>query len=297
MNNSGDSAEQIVRMSLEGVEIAAKITGSAAKNIAAMLYSILKNKDKNKIKGRARLTSMLKSGKELKVFTVSEKNLKQFMTQAKKYGVVYCALRNKKANKDGLVDVLVRAEDASKINRIVERFKLSAVDTATIKNEIEKTKGNKAAETAEISETAAPEAVNDDALLDELLAKPDPKETQPPEKAMPTKSKDDILLDDVMGKPQQKEQSAPQNPQTAKTEKSPPSEPTLKKQGKTAEGTTKSDKPSVLGELKAIKTEQKEKAEMPAQDKAISNKPTPSKTPEHKQPTTRKKNKNKSKGR
>ncbi len=31
MNNSGDAAEQIVRMSLEGVEIAAKITGTAAK--------------------------------------------------------------------------------------------------------------------------------------------------------------------------------------------------------------------------------------------------------------------------
>lgn len=95
MNSSGDAAEQIVRMSLEGIEVAAKITGSGAKNIAAMLYTILKNKDKNKIKGRQRLTAMLKSGKELKVFTVSEENLKQFTVEAKRYGVVYCALRGK----------------------------------------------------------------------------------------------------------------------------------------------------------------------------------------------------------
>lgn len=123
MNTSGDAAEQIVRLSLEGTEVALKLTGSAAKNIAAMIYAVLKNRDKNKTKGRQRLTAMLKSGKELKVFTVSEEHLKQFATEAKRYGVVYCALRGKGESADGMVDVMVRAEDASKINRIVERFK------------------------------------------------------------------------------------------------------------------------------------------------------------------------------
>ena len=36
MNNSGDAAEQIVRMSLEGTEVALRLTGSAAKNIAGI---------------------------------------------------------------------------------------------------------------------------------------------------------------------------------------------------------------------------------------------------------------------
>ena len=48
MNTSGDAAEQIVRLSLEGTEVALKLTGSAAKNIAAMIYAVLKNRDKNK---------------------------------------------------------------------------------------------------------------------------------------------------------------------------------------------------------------------------------------------------------
>ena len=48
MYNSGDAAEQIVRISLEGTEVALKLTGSAAKNIAAMIYTVLKNRDKNK---------------------------------------------------------------------------------------------------------------------------------------------------------------------------------------------------------------------------------------------------------
>ena len=46
MYNSGDAAEQIVRISLEGTEVALKLTGSAAKNIAAMIYAVLKNRDK-----------------------------------------------------------------------------------------------------------------------------------------------------------------------------------------------------------------------------------------------------------
>ena len=145
MYNSGDAAEQIVRISLEGTEVALKLTGSAAKNIAAMIYTVLKNRDKNKTKGRQRLTAMLKSGKELKVFTVSEEHLKQFAAEAKRYGVVYCALRGKEKSADGMVDIMVRAEDASKINRIVERFKLAAVDTVSIKRDIEKSKAEKTA--------------------------------------------------------------------------------------------------------------------------------------------------------
>lgn len=77
MTNSGDAAEQIVRMSLEGTEVALKLSGSAAKNIAAALYTIAKNADRNKTKGHQRLSAMLKSGKELKVFTISEEHLKR----------------------------------------------------------------------------------------------------------------------------------------------------------------------------------------------------------------------------
>lgn len=37
MTNSGDAAEQVVRLSVEGFEVAARLTGSAAKNIAILL--------------------------------------------------------------------------------------------------------------------------------------------------------------------------------------------------------------------------------------------------------------------
>ena len=270
MNTGGEAAEQIVRMSLEGFEVAAKITGAGAKNIAILLYSILK--EEKKTKGKARLTSMLRSGKELKVFTVKNADLKKFTQEAKKYGVLYCVLADRK-NKDpnAEVDVIARAEDASKISRIVERFDLASVDTASIVTEAEKSRDAKGR-----------------------------KDGQPePEIGVEEKAEKDKLLDALMGKPVQKEENAP-NPSVAKTEKSPLSEPTLKQQRKSAEGATmtKAEKPSVREELRKIKEGRKEQETdvSPAKEKSSDRaKKLPAGKTEHKQPQKRKR-KQKSKG-
>ena len=176
MNTGGEAAEQVVRMSLNGVEVAAKITGEGAKQLAILLYTILKEQDKTK--GAARLSSMLRSGKELKVFTVKQSELKTFSKEAKRYGVLYCALKGIKKNPDGLVDIMVRAEDAPKINRIVERFELATVDKASIKQEILKDrekksigKSSKEATTGELTseKLTQEESKKAEDLLDELL--------------------------------------------------------------------------------------------------------------------------------
>lgn len=265
MNNSGDAAEQVVRLSLEGTEVTLRLAGSAAKNIAAALYAVFKNRDKNKIKGKQRLTAMLKSGKELKVFTISEEHLVQFAKEAKRYGVVYCALRGKEKSADGIVDVMVRAEDASKINRIVERFHLATVDTASIKHDIEQTRAEKG---------TAPTA---------------------PEQSQPVKSEEDRLLDDMLGAPVQKEE--PLNPTAAKTEKSPPSAPTSEMPSRAAEGTAKKaeERPSVRQELREIKAaRQAETATAPkAPETEKSARKSMQKTNQHKQPKHKKKKKTK----
>lgn len=263
MNTSGEAAEQIVRMSLEGFEVAARITGAGAKNIAILLYSILK--EEKKTKGKARLTNMLRSGKELKVFTVKNGDLKKFTQEAKKYGVLYCVLADRK-NKDpnAEVDVIARAEDASKISRIAERFKLASESTASIVTETEKSK--------------------------------DTKDGQPePDIGVQEKAEKDKLLDALMGAPVQKEEHAPENPSVAKTEKSPQSEPILEQPKKSAEGATMTkEKPSVREELRKIKESRKEQeAEAsPSLDRSSASdrakKPSAGKT-EHKQPPRRKK--------
>lgn len=279
MNTGGEAAEQIVRMSLEGFEVAAKITGAGAKNIAILLYSILK--EEQKTKGKARLTNMLRSGKELKVFTVKSGDLKKFTQEAKKYGVLYCVLADR-GNKDpnAEVDVIARAEDASKISRIVERFNLASVDAASIVTKAEKSKGTKTK--PKDAKTAGE------------------KDGQPePDIGMQEKAEKDRLMDALMGKPVQKEENAP-NPSLAKTEKSPLSEPTSEQQRKSAEGATmtKAEKPSVREELRKIKESRKgqETDVSPAKEKSSgrAKKPPAGKT-EHKQPQKRKR-KPKSKG-
>lgn len=140
MNTSGEAADQVVRMSLEVGEAALKISGEGAKQLAVLLYAVLQDQSKSmaKSKGKTRLESLVRTGKPLKVFSVKESDLKKFAKEAKRYGILYCAIRNPKENKDGMVDIMVKEEDAPRINRIVERFKLSAVEEkAKVETEVE----------------------------------------------------------------------------------------------------------------------------------------------------------------
>lgn len=82
---------------------------------------------------------------------------------------------------------IARAEDASKIQRIFDRFELGKVDKASIVAEAERS-------VAEREELA---------------------------NEVPTKSKGERIVEEAMGKPTQKDGSSNENPQVAKTDKSP----------------------------------------------------------------------------
>ncbi len=249
MSSGADAADQIVNMSLRGIEVLAKIGGAGAKNLAVYLYAILKGQKKTK--GKARLEGLLRSGKELKVFAVKNEDLQKFTQEAKRYGVLYCALRDKKSI-DGMCDIMVRVEDASKINRIVERFKLATVDTATIKSEIQKTKSEKQAEKAP-SEKGTPAEKSADDFLDELMSKPDKPEPESPQNDNP-------------------------NPTMATAEKTRPSEPIYGRNVKSEEGTTiEPERRSVRQELKEIRESRKGKAankREPARNRSRTNQQT-----------------------
>ena len=74
MNTSAEAADQVVRMSLNGAEAALKITGSGAKEVAKLLFKALKDlsKQSKKTKGQMRLSNLVKSGKKLDIYQVSE---------------------------------------------------------------------------------------------------------------------------------------------------------------------------------------------------------------------------------
>ena len=219
--NSADTADQMMKMTLEGIQVAAEIGlkagGTAAKSLAVTLYAIIT--DNKKIKGKTNLDNLLKSNKELKVFAIHHSDLKKFCEEAKHYGVLYSVLKEKN-NTDGIVDIMVKAEDASKISRMVDKFDLATIDTKAIRESVLSQQKIKDAKLLSDEEH--------DALLSKLMN----------EKANPNKartSKDGTPFE--------------------------PSSKTLKKENKkkTVErkkSTAITDRPSVRQELKDIKQQQ-----------------------------------------
>lgn len=62
MSISSESAEQTIKLILDGTVVVAKISGMAVKNIAVALYTI--SQDQKQTKGKTRLNNMLKSDNE-----------------------------------------------------------------------------------------------------------------------------------------------------------------------------------------------------------------------------------------
>ena len=278
MSYSGDAAEQVVRLSLETGEVAVKLAGEGAKQLAILLYAILR--EQKKTKGKTRLTNMLRSGKELKVFAVKDSDLQLFCREAKKYGVLYCVLKDRDAT-DGLTDIMVRAEDASKINRIFERFNLATVDMAEVRREIEQSRQEQQNAAPEAPAAAEPMTEQEvDELLDAMLSPPPEGELPVPERTAPEQDKDEFL-EAVLGASPTREEGQTENPTEGRIEKSRQSEPTSKPKEPTAPGTSdpqERSRRSVRQELNDIKAEQREKA---AKGREQSK---PTKGPKHKAP-------------
>ena len=246
MNTSGEAADQVMRMMLNGTEVLIKLTGTGAKNAAVLLYSIAR--EQKKTKGSARLESMLRSGKPLKVYTFKADDLPKFKEVAKQYGILYTILKEKDKT-DGVFDVMVRAEDESKIARITERFNLAQVDVATLRAEIVKEQEEK--------------------------KESDQEAQNPPEAEHPEKDASEKLADEMLAKPIQREEPTVENPTAARTDADEKTKNA--NQSEQQSNNTKTDgssnmtregkadrKPSVKKKIEDIKKQREEKAKAPA---------------------------------
>jgi ribosomal protein S2 len=193
MSQTGDAAEQIVNMAtnvtVKGIEVATNLAGKGALSLAAFLIAALK--DQKRTKGKARMKAF--NGKPTKVFVIKASELKRFAEEARKYGVLYAAVVNRK-QPDGLCDIVVNANDAAKVNRIAERFALSTVDVEKIREDIKKVREAKAKQPNNEKERTAPPSEKaahtvDEHTLDELLNGPKKTEhKQPADFSNPTKA-------------------------------------------------------------------------------------------------------------
>lgn len=226
--NSGEAAESVVRMSLQGTEVALKVTGEAAKNVAALLYAIYKGHKKTR--GKIKLAKMLKTGKPLKIFSIRKDELKFFQKIAKKYGILYALLIDKLySDKDGMIDIAVPASAASRINRLINRYKFSTVKE---ESDIQHSKGSPR------SKVKKKEKSKDDEVVDDLLKKPTERKS---------KTEDEVVEDLFASSKDKKEDNNLKKNNQSKS---------FLKNKKDLETGTK-EKPSVRVKLKNIKESMK----------------------------------------
>ena len=156
MLNGSDAADQVVRYTLEGTEVALKISGLAAKNVATYLIAVL-NENK-KTRGKAGIERMLREGKPIKLFQIPTDQLKAFAKESKKYGFLFYAMLDKH-NAAPETDVMVFAKDAARVNRVLDKLSLAIVDSGAIESEIAESRGEQnpfAQESGNPSEISSP---------------------------------------------------------------------------------------------------------------------------------------------
>ena len=103
--------------------MALRLSGMAAKNFALFVYAVLK--DQKKTHGKTRLVRMLREQRPFKFFNIPTEHMREFATEAKTHGLLYVPIRNKQ--KADRIEVVVFADDASKVQRIFDNLGLDAV--------------------------------------------------------------------------------------------------------------------------------------------------------------------------
>ena len=131
MNNGSEAADQVVRFALQGTVFLLKVSGQSTATILSFLAAAASQD--SKVSGKTRLKHLLQSGSDLKVFTVQgQDNYHEFIREAKRYGMLFSVVKRTKDDRElGIYDIMVRAEDASKLNRIIEKHHLAEVSATT----------------------------------------------------------------------------------------------------------------------------------------------------------------------
>ncbi len=236
MNLGSDPADQVVRYTLEGTEFALRISGTAAKNFAIFAAAVLR--DQKKTRGKTNLTRLLREGKPLKFFSVSADRMREFAQEAKRHGLLFVPMLDR--NDPNHIEVAIWADDAAKVERIIERMQLDVVETgeAEIMTDVDHTEPEQAQEGPDRQPAQAADGPipfeSDDADYDLGFTQPAPS---PAESGSPPPSRSTRRTD------------LPSAPPSASRSRSPNTSPTLH----VGEVRARGERPSVRDELRSIK--------------------------------------------
>lgn len=181
MNLQQEASNQILQTTIllliESGKMTLHIVGRGATQITAMLGALLSQQ--NKTRGAMRLSSLLRSGTGLEVYTIRPDQLKAWAQVAKQYGVPYTVVKGDTLD-DGMLDIFIRPEDAPRVNRMCERAHLELTPMATVESREATEQEIQAAREAnpewenftitEIPDLETATELDADALIDRILA-------------------------------------------------------------------------------------------------------------------------------
>ena len=119
-----DAVDQIINYTFKGGEVLFRITGAAARNLAVLIAALLK--DTYKTSGKTRMARFYREGKDQKVITIPREQQQNFNDLAKRYGILYCVIDDKRSQD---LDLVVKTEDIAKVKRIYDRLGWGEMNT------------------------------------------------------------------------------------------------------------------------------------------------------------------------
>ena len=114
--DGSEAADLMVREGIQITEASVKLLAAGSKNLAAFLLALAR--DNKKVMGKTNMGRLLIERREIKVFHIKEEDLRSFDTFAKKYGILYTAVKDKR-NNTGIIDLMTNADYVSQVNRVM----------------------------------------------------------------------------------------------------------------------------------------------------------------------------------
>ncbi len=129
MENGAQEAGMIVRVTLDGASRLIRIATDMPR--AAMeMVRILQAVQNGPTEGQVNLRKMMETGSALKVLPIKgDENFAKFEAGAKEYGIMYSVVQD---TSNGIYDIMIREEDAPRVNRIIERYEMMPEDSLTV---------------------------------------------------------------------------------------------------------------------------------------------------------------------
>lgn len=117
MDTSGETADLMVKESIQLTESTIKLLAAGSKNLAAFLYALAK--DNKKLVGKTNIKRLVQEGKPLQNFQIKESDFEDFQEFAKP-NLLYAAVVDKNA-KDGMIALITNTDYLSQVNLFMER--------------------------------------------------------------------------------------------------------------------------------------------------------------------------------